>query len=340
MTKRDHFLQILDRKSTHCGFWHGYPNPASIDYLYKEFGVKDDHELGIVLGSNCRWVLPREYGVWAHPEGKSMFGFQDWSERESLSQPGIFADCESVHDVESYKDWPDVKYISLERVSHEIDRAVDAGQAVLSGMWACFFHDVADYFGMEDYFVKMHTDPDVVEAVTDHVVNFYMQANDLLFKKCADRMDMYFFGNDFGSQLDLMISPEAFRRFMLPSIRKLADQARSYGLRLMTHSCGSIGRIIPDLIDTGIEILHPIQAKAVGMDAKTLKKNFGDHLIFMGGVDTQELLPFGTPQEVRDEVRRLKDIFGPNYIVSPSHESILPGVTAENIRAMADAAAE
>ena len=69
-------------------------------------------------------------------------------------------------------------------------------------------------------------------------------------------------------------------------------------------------------------------------------KKYNGKIVFVGGVDTQHLLPFGTPQEVRDEVRRLRDLFGENYVVSPSHESILPGVTVENLMAMAEAAAE
>jgi uroporphyrinogen decarboxylase len=76
------------------------------------------------------------------------------------------------------------------------------------------------------------------------------------------------------------------------------------------------------------------------MDAEYLVKNFKDRIVFMGGVDTQHLLPFGTPRQVRDEVRRLRDLFGPNFLVSPSHESVLPNVSPENVAAMAEAAAE
>jgi uroporphyrinogen decarboxylase len=106
------------------------------------------------------------------------------------------------------------------------------------------------------------------------------------------------------------------------------------------HSCGSIDRVIPRLIDAGVEVLHPIQAMAKNMDAKSLARRYGGKIVFLGGVDTQRILPFGTPEEVRGEVRRLKDLFGPNFIVSPSHESILPNVAPENILAMAEASAE
>ena len=106
------------------------------------------------------------------------------------------------------------------------------------------------------------------------------------------------------------------------------------------HSCGAVFDIIPRLIDLGIDALHPLQAKAANMQPEKLAKEFKNDLVFIGGVDTQELLPFGTPQEVKDEVHRLKDIFGSRYIVSPSHEALLENVSIENVVAMSEAAAE
>ena len=329
----------MNRKSDHCGFWHGNPNPASIDYLFGSFGVKSDFELGLKLGDTCRWIMPSEHGMWKHPEGKPMFDVLGGQERHSLNQDGVFADCEDISEVEAF-DWPDEKYIDFTETIAEIDRTIAADQAVLSGTWSCFFHDVCDFFGMENYFVKMYTDPGVVEAVTEHVVDFYLRINETLFKKVADKIDMFFFGNDFGSQLDLLISPECFNRFVMPAFVKFTEQAHRHGMKVLLHSCGSIDRVIPQLIDAGVDALHPIQAKAAHMDAVSLSRKYNGKIVFVGGVDTQELLPFGTPQQVRDEVRRLRDLFGPNYVVSPSHESILPGVSHDNILAMAEAAAE
>lgn len=339
MTNRERFANILNKKSDHCGFWHGNPNPASQEYLFGSLNVKDDFEFGLKLGSTCRWIMPDEHHVWRHPDGKPYFDPLGRQERHSLSQPGVFAECEDVDEVEKYP-WPDPKYCDFTETIAEIDRTIAADQAVLSGMWSCFFHNVCDYFGMENYFIKMYTDPDVVEAVTEHIADFYMQANEALFRQAADKIDMFFFGNDFGSQLDLLISPEAFDRFVMPTFVKFTNLAHKYGMKVLLHSCGSIDRVIPRLIDAGVDALHPIQAKARGMDAVHLSQAYGKDLVFVGGVDTQELLPFGTPRQVRDEVRRLRDLFGPNYVVSPSHESILPGVTIENVLAMAEAAAE
>lgn len=339
MNGRERFLGIMDHNSDHCGFWHGNPNDASIDYLFGAFGVKDDFEMGLKLGDCFRWVMPEHHGLWQHPEGRPMFDPLGGKPRTSLNQPGIFADCEDPAEVDAFP-WPDEKYADFSGTLREIDRTIEAGQAVLSGTWSCFFHNVADFFGMENYFVKMYTDPDVVEAVTEHVVDLYLRLNERLFALAGDKIDAFFFGNDFGSQQDTLVSPECFDRFIMPAFRKFTDQAHDHGMKAVLHSCGSIDRVIPRLIDAGVEALHPIQALARNMDAENLSRKYNGKLVFVGGVDTQRLLPFGTPQQVRDEVRRLRDLFGENYIVSPSHESILPGVPAENIRAMAEAAAE
>jgi uroporphyrinogen decarboxylase len=108
----------------------------------------------------------------------------------------------------------------------------------------------------------------------------------------------------------------------------------------MVHSCGSIYRVIPSLIDAGVDMLHPLQALASNMDAKRLAGEFKGHVAFCGGVDTQNLLVNASPDEVRSEVLRLRDIFGENYVVSPSHEALLPNVPFENVVAMARAAKE
>lgn len=194
--------------------------------------------------------------------------------------------------------------------------------------------------GMENYFLKMYTHPDVIEAITEKVLDFYLEANRRCLEAMGPKLDAVFFGNDLGSQEDLLISPDAFDRFVLPGYKKIVDQVKSYNLKVVLHSCGAISKIIPKLIDVGIDGLHPLQAKAKGMEAESLAKDFKGKLLFIGGVDTQELLPFGTPNQVKDDVKRLKDLFGERFIVSPSHEALLPNVKIENVLAMRDSAIE
>lgn len=336
MTNKEKLHEIFERKGGHCGFWHGHPNEKAVDSLYQHFGVLSDFELGLKLASTCRWVIPDENHVW---DRRAIFDVLGGKERTSLGQDGVFADATDLAAVERFP-WPDAKHCDFTGTLVEIDRTVEAGQAVLSGMWSCFFHDVCDFFGMENYFVKMYTDPEVVQAVTEHVVDFYLEANEKLFTQAGDKIDVFFFGNDFGSQRDLLVSPECFNRFIMPYFVKFTQQAHRHGYKVLLHSCGSIARVIPQLIDAGVDALHPIQAKATNMDAAALARQYNGQIVFVGGIDTQDLLPNGTPQQIKEEVRRIRDLFGPNYIVSPSHESILPGVPAENIAAMAEAARE
>ena len=126
---------------------------------------------------------------------------------------------------------------------------------------------------------------------------------------------------------------------MLPSFKRLIAVGKKYNRKIMLHSCGSIARIIPDLIDAGVDILHPIQAKAAGMDAKSLSRYKND-LAFVGGIDAQSFFVNATPEQIREEVLRVRDILGPNIVISPSHEEVLPNVPAANIIAMANAARE
>ncbi len=335
MTGKEHLNAILEYRSDMPGFWHGCPNPASTQYLFHAFNVADDFELGVKLGDTACWVMPETHGMW---QGSGpMFDALDGKERTSLSQDGVFAECEDPAAVEDFP-WPSVNQCDFTQTVAACKRAAAAGQAVLSGTWSCFFHDVCDLFGMENYFVKMHTDPKVVDAVTERVVNFYLAANEKLYGEAEDDIDMFFFGNDFGSQLDLLVSPECFDRFIMPYFRQFTNQAHRHGKKVLLHSCGSIARVIPTLIEAGVDALHPIQAKARNMDAASLAARYNGKIVFVGGVDTQHILPNATPQQVYDEVMRLRGLFGVNYVISPSHESILPGVSAENIAAMARAA--
>jgi len=166
-----------------------------------------------------------------------------------------------------------------------------------------------------------------------------VEANERFFTGLGDRDCVMFFGNDFGTQRDLILSPELFRKFVLPSFKRLIQVGKRHNKKILLHSCGSIARIIPDLIDAGVDAIHPIQAQAANMSAKDLAQYKND-LAFVGGIDAQTFFVNATPEQIREEVLRVRDILGPNIVISPSHEEILPNVPAANILAMARAARE
>lgn len=337
MTSREKVRAIFDRKSNGEGaMWTGHPNDATVPLFAKAYGIEPTREaIFQYLQDDCRWIVAD--AGYHHPQGQPIFNTAWGMEgRDSLSAEGCFADAESPKDLEKYP-WPDVKYLDFTDVYAEIEKFPD--KMVFTGMWACFFHIVSDFLGMENYFIKMYENPAVVEALTERVTDFFVQANDKFLSGLGDRADVMFFGNDFGTQLDLFVSPEMFRKFILPSFKRLIAVGKKYNKKIMLHSCGSIYRIIPDLIDAGVDILHPIQAQATGMSADDLKQ-FKNDLAFVGGIDAQSFFVNATPEEIKQEVRRVRRVLGPNIVISPSHEEVLPNVPAANILAMAEASRE
>jgi uroporphyrinogen decarboxylase len=335
MTSRELVRDIIARRPVpRPGFWLGNPHPDTWPIYHGYFGTRGEEELRRKLGDDFRWITPQYMdSTYRHPEGKKMF---DWHKmKTSHGQAGPLAAAETTGEVESF-DWPDPDFLDFSECLAALREAGDFYRA--SGFWAPFFHDVMDLFGIESYFVKMHTNPGVVQAVTARVCGFYLEANRRFFAQAGDLMDGYFFGNDFGTQLDLLISPAHFEEFVLPWFCRFTDLAHAHRYQVILHSCGSVCRVIPHLIEAGVDCLHPLQARAKNMDADSLSSQYRGKIAFMGGVDTQHLLVQATPQGIKEEVRRLKDLFGPHWIVSPSHEALLPNVPPQNVAAMAEAA--
>jgi len=191
---------------------------------------------------------------------------------------------------------------------------------------------------MQNYFLKMLDEPEIVHAVTRKVCEFYLEANKRFFIQAGDLVDGFFFGNDFGTQETLIIAPDQFNEFIMPWFKKFTAQGHEYDYQVVLHSCGAIYHVIDQIIDAGVDCIHPIQAKADKMDANTLAASFKGRVTFMGGVDAQHLMTGGKPDEIKAEVRRIKSLLGPGLIVSPSHEAILPNVPPENVAALAEAA--
>jgi uroporphyrinogen decarboxylase len=337
MNSRERIRSIIAGKpADRCGLWLGNPHPDSWPGLHSYFGTKSEEELRLKLKDDVRWICPQFFSdAYRDPQGRGMF--TAGLEKKSLGQSGPLADCEDVRELDGFP-WPDPDCLKFDQCLEALGRAGDFYRA--SGFWTCFYHNVMDLFGMENYMVKMYTHPEVVQGVTDRVCGFYFEANERFFKKAGSLVDGYFFGNDFGTQLDLICGPAQFDQFILPWFERFTQQAHAHGYQAILHSCGAIHKVIGRLIDAGVDGLHPLQARAADMDAETLARDFKGRISFMGGVDTQELMVHGTAEEVRAEVRRLKRLLGPRLIVSPSHEALLPNVPPRNLEAMAQAALE
>jgi uroporphyrinogen decarboxylase len=184
-------------------------------------------------------------------------------------------------------------------------------------------------------------------ANPDYVHSWYQRKSDnmltniqLYAQAVGDYLDIIGFGEDFGTQKGMMISPHMFTELVAPYYQRLFEWVRANtSWKLFFHCCGAIYPIIPTLIDIGIDILNPVQTTAVGMEPARLKAEFGDRLTFWGGgIDTQTVLPFGTPGEVRAQVRERIHIFAPGggFVFNPIH-NIQEKVPIENLIAMYEA---
>jgi uroporphyrinogen decarboxylase len=169
--------------------------------------------------------------------------------------------------------------------------------------------------GMEAILLDLVLAPRFVEALLRGLTDYVLGTIGILFDRFP--FDGIALSDDWGTQHGLLMSPEHWRRFIRPRVVEIYDLARRRGRTVFQHSCGNIVPIIGDLIDLGLDVLHPIQPEA--MDIAALKREFGADLTLCGGVRTQDLLPMGTPAEVRAEVRRLKDLMGKGggYILEP-----------------------
>lgn len=335
MNSRERITKIIAREPVdHNGFWLGNPDPGTWPILHDYFETSTDEALRVKLGDDFRWFAPGVHAsVYEHPRKRYLFDME--FDKTRHGQAGPFSDCEDPKAVEDYE-WPRIEHLDLRATTEKLRSFKDTYRA--SGFWTAFYHHVMDFFGMENYLVKMYTHPDVVHAVTDRVCQFFYDANELFFKEAGDDCEAFFFGNDFGTQRDLIMSPRLFDQFVMPWFKTFTDLGHRHGKQVILHSCGSIYRVIPRLIEAGVDCLHPLQAQAANMDAEYLAREFGNKISFLGGVDAQGILPHGTPKEVREAVFRVREILGPNIIISPSHEAILPDVPPENVAALAEAA--
>jgi uroporphyrinogen decarboxylase len=261
----------------------------------------------------------------------------------TLTADGCFKDCETAEDLAFFK-WPEPeKYIDPGECRRLVDQAPE-DKAVLGVLWSTHFQNTCASFGMETALMNMVSNSELVEAVDKKIVDFFLRANEVFYKavcgsglsarKGGRRLHAVLIGDDVGTQRGLLVSPALIRRFVIPGCRALVEQAHSYGLKVIYHSCGSVADAIPDMIEAGVDAIHPIQALAAGMEPENLCSRYGDKVSFCGGVDTQDLLVHGTPEDVRNKIRELRKLFSTGLIISPSHEAILDDVPPKNIRAL------
>ncbi|NQU75454.1 MAG: hypothetical protein HQ546_03945 [Planctomycetes bacterium] len=248
---------------------------------------------------------------------------------------GPLADAHTERDILNHR-WPTAKDFDFSGLVEYSEAHRD--KVIVGGLWTAIMGDSFRLHGFQNFMMNIALKPVLIKTLIDRVTDMYLDLNDLAFSHLKGKLDVWFFGNDFGSQSGLLMSRAMWCEFFLEPIRKLTDLAHSHGLKVMMHSCGGISELIGDLIEAGVEILDPIQLTASGMDAGRLADEFGGKIVFHGGVDTQQVLPTATPAEVGEHSAGVLRELGRKggYIFAPS-QILGADIPVDNIVAMYDA---
>ena len=337
MTHKERFFATLERRPVdRPASWLGLPVPSALPKLFQYFGVDSVDALKRKIDDDVYPVMVPYNNPPTNDIGCSLSfaksGFGGAQDERTLTAPGFFEDMTDPSLVETFP-WPDPEeHIDFDE-ARRLAQAAPEDCARMGIMWAAHFQDACSAFGMENALLTMMVAPDMFRAVIDRITDFYIGCGEIFYEATKGYLDAVLIGNDFGSQKGLLVAPEELREYVFTGTRRIVEQAKSYGLKVVHHSCGSIHPIIDDLFDIGIDSIHPIQARAKDMQAEKLAEDF-KRGSFFGGVDAQHLLVNGTPEEVREDVLRLKRIFPTGLVLSPSHEAILPDINPANVEAL------
>jgi len=321
----------VDRVPLWCG--------ASAEFMQKAcrfLDVPDNEAVLRRFGDDFRRVFSRYNGPLVHGN-VSIFGVEraGIGYGQPVSHP--LADA-TIDQIDSYN-WPDPDSFD---VSHIRSDALSYGgeYAILGGEWSPFFHDAIDLLGTENMMIMMYEEPEKVHLVLDYIVDFYYELSRRVLEAAQGAIDIFFIGNDFGSQTGPLMGPALFDEFFAMHLKRLADLGHHYGAKVQLHCCGSFTALIPSMIKAGIDALQGLQPITPDMQPDALKSRFGTQILFNGCIDSIKYLIDGTPALAEQKVKEVLATMLPDcaYILSPSHDYLLEETPVENVLAMYDAA--
>jgi uroporphyrinogen decarboxylase len=262
--------------------------------------------------------------------------------------PGIhpLKDASSIDDLEQYEGWPDPQdQTRLAQVRARAERLSAEGQyAIMATPWLLFPLERAfGLQGMDEFLLKLGLDPDFAKSFLHKTAQVCKALIGPFLEELGDHVDLIKIGDDLGTQSSLLMSPKMYREILKPiHADYIAFIKARTNAKLFFHTDGDVYPLIEDFIEIGVDVLNPIQTSAGRMaNLHELKQQYGAKIIFCGAVDTQRILPLGTPAEVREEVRRVIQALGPGggYMLASVH-TIMDDVPPENIQAMVEATQE
>ena len=300
--------------------------------LYKD-ALLDEYDVDLRYIDGPRYIGPPlgrseeglDQDIWGVVRKSVTLDLGDGSETYKEVHASPLGAADSVEEIGSYGHWPSQDWFDYSEIVAQCEAIVKQGRAVV------FMGDrlnrlaqlkPAMYLrGVEQILLDMTDNADLAHAVFAHIRRFYLGYAERIFEAAEGKIDILLTGDDFGSQNGPLVSPEMWLTFLADGFADYVGLARSQGIRVMHHTCGAVRPIIPMMLDRGLDILQSLQPEADGMEPADLKRDFGDRLAFHGGVSIQRTMPFGSPDDVRAEVRGRIDVLGAGggYILCTAH---------------------
>jgi uroporphyrinogen decarboxylase len=272
----------------------------------------------------------------------------DWGSGQLESAPGTWfpgvhpmAEATTLEEIEAYP-WPDAgDPTRFDGVRAEARRLRDENRyATLATPWLLFPLERAFAMqGTDGFLLNLAAEPEFAEALLWRIQGVCKAIMGGFLAECGDLVDMIKIGDDLGSQVGLLMSPAMYRRILKPvHADYIAFIRERTAARVVFHTDGDVFDLLDDFVEIGVDVLNPVQASAGGMsDFAGLKRRYGDNLVFCGGMDTHRVLPHGTPDEVRAEVRRVIETLGPGGgLMLGAVHTVMGDVPPENVLAMVD----
>jgi len=312
-------------------------------------------------------LVPRDFNVTVDADGNTLiYPEGDTTVPPSGRMPsgGYFFDCivrqepfdeEKLNPEDNMEEFIPISEADLNHIVRTVREASAAGRGVIASFGGTAFGDIALVPGpflkhpkgirdVTEWYVSTSSRQDYIHKIFDRQCEVALKNLERIYAAIGDAIQAVFIcGTDFGTQTSAFCSVKTFRNLYFPYYKQINDWIHSHTQwKTFKHSCGAVSKFLPSFIEAGIDILNPVQCSATGMEPEQLKANFGDQFVFWGGgVDTQRVLPFGTPAEVREQVLRRCEIFAPGggFVFNSIH-NVQARTPVENIVAMLDAVHE
>ena len=337
MTPKERWLAVLQRRPVDRLPMDYWGTPEATEKLMAYLAVDTPNAMRDALHIDHLVTVGPKYVGPPLVDGKDIYGLRF---KTVSYETGVYSECsehplahfETVEEIRAAYTWPTADWYDYSGIPAQVEGLDDYP---VRGGGSEPFLTYCQLRGLEQAYMDLVINPEMVHYCLDQLFDFCYQNTVRIYEVIPDRVNISYVAEDMGSQESLLFSPKQIRTFLIPRMKRMIDLVHSAGAYVFHHSDGAVRRIVPDMIEAGIDVLNPIQWRCKGMDREGLQRDFGAQVIFHGGVDNQQTLPFGTVEDVREEVRTNIEVLGADggYIIAPCH-NIQANTPPENIVAM------